>query len=102
MLADQIRPTTLSAAIVFRVHPFLAKKAPGAPVFGHCPLINHTHTHTHTKGNRVRATGKSERGRGRDSSRGRKRRRRSKRNRKLIVDAKWETGETWVERGKIM
>ena len=26
MLANQIRPTTLSAAIVFRVHPFLAKK----------------------------------------------------------------------------
>ena len=26
MLANQIRPTTLSAAIAFRVHPFLAKK----------------------------------------------------------------------------
>ena len=26
MFANQIRPTTLSAAIVFRVHPFLAKK----------------------------------------------------------------------------
>ena len=26
VLANQIRPTTLSAAIVFRVHPFLAKK----------------------------------------------------------------------------
>ena len=26
MLTNQIRPTTLSAAIVFRVHPFLAKK----------------------------------------------------------------------------
>ena len=26
MLANQIRPITLSAAIVFRVHPFLAKK----------------------------------------------------------------------------
>ena len=26
MLANQIRPTSLSAAIVFRVHPFLAKK----------------------------------------------------------------------------
>ena len=26
MLVNQIRPTTLSAAIVFRVHPFLAKK----------------------------------------------------------------------------
>ena len=24
----------------FQVHPFLAKKAPGTPVFGHCPLIN--------------------------------------------------------------
>ena len=23
----------------FQVHPFLAKKAPGTPVFGHCPLI---------------------------------------------------------------
>ena len=37
MLANQIRPTTLSVAIVFRVHPFLARKAPGTPVFGHCP-----------------------------------------------------------------
>ena len=26
MLANQIRPTTLSSAIVFKVHPFLAKK----------------------------------------------------------------------------
>ena len=26
MLANQVRPTSLSAAIVFRVHPFLAKK----------------------------------------------------------------------------
>ena len=26
MLANQIRPKTISAAIVFRVHPFLAKK----------------------------------------------------------------------------
>ena len=24
----------------FQVHPFLAKKAPGAPVFGHCPFFN--------------------------------------------------------------
>ena len=24
----------------FQVHPFLAKKAPGTPVFGHCPKIN--------------------------------------------------------------
>ena len=24
----------------FQVHPFLAKKAPGTPVFGHCPIIN--------------------------------------------------------------
>ena len=23
----------------FQVHPFLAKKAPGAPVFGHCPFF---------------------------------------------------------------
>ena len=23
----------------FQVHPFLAKKAPGTPVFGHCPLF---------------------------------------------------------------
>ena len=36
MLTNQIWPTSLSAAIVFRVHPFLVK-APGAPVFGHCP-----------------------------------------------------------------
>ena len=27
-------------------------------------------------------------------------RRRSARNRKIVVDAKWETGETWVEREK--
>ena len=27
-------------------------------------------------------------------------RRRSARNRKMVVDAMWETGETWVERGK--
>ena len=27
-------------------------------------------------------------------------RRRSARNRKNVVDAIWETGETWVERGK--
>ena len=24
----------------FQVHPFLAKKAPGTPVFGHCPFFN--------------------------------------------------------------
>ena len=24
----------------FQVHPFLAKKAPGTPVFGHCPTKN--------------------------------------------------------------
>ena len=24
----------------FQVHPFLAKKAPGTPVFGHCPQEN--------------------------------------------------------------
>ena len=35
------RPTTLSAAIVFRYILFLAKKAPGIPVFGHCPKINY-------------------------------------------------------------
>ena len=29
-------------------------------------------------------------------------RRRSARNRKIVVDAMWETGETWVERGKIV
>ena len=29
-----------------------------------------------------------------------KERRRSARNHKIVVDAKWETGETWVERGK--
>ena len=23
----------------FQVHPFLAKKAPGTPVFGHCPFF---------------------------------------------------------------
>ena len=23
----------------FQVHPFLAKKAPGTPIFGHCPLF---------------------------------------------------------------
>ena len=27
-------------------------------------------------------------------------RRKSARNRKIVVDAMWETGETWVERGK--
>ena len=27
-------------------------------------------------------------------------RRTSARNRKIVVDAMWETGETWVERGK--
>ena len=27
-------------------------------------------------------------------------RRRSARNRKIVVGAKWETGETWVESGK--
>ena len=27
-------------------------------------------------------------------------RRRSARNREIVVDAMWETGETWVERGK--
>ena len=27
-------------------------------------------------------------------------RRRSARNRKIVVDAMWETGETWGERGK--
>ena len=27
-------------------------------------------------------------------------RRKSARNRKIVVDAKWETGETWVEREK--
>ena len=27
-------------------------------------------------------------------------RRRSERNRKIVVDIMWETGETWVERGK--
>ena len=25
----------------FQVHPFLAKNAPGIPVFGHCPLSNY-------------------------------------------------------------
>ena len=39
MLANQIRPTTLSAAIVFRVHPFFGQKAPGALVFGHFHLF---------------------------------------------------------------
>ena len=37
MLANQIRPTTLSAAIVFRVHSFLAKKHRELPFW---PLPN--------------------------------------------------------------
>ena len=31
---------------------------------------------------------------------GRAERRRSARNRTRVIDALWETGETWVERGK--
>ena len=37
MLANQIRPTTLSAAIVFRVYPFLAKKHRELPFLAVAP-----------------------------------------------------------------
>ena len=41
MLANQIRPTyNTLCRYCFQVHPFLAKKAPGTPVFGHCPKLN--------------------------------------------------------------
>ena len=73
----------------------------------------HMHTHTHNRmitgtgtgteartvaemGTGTRVTGTGTRiGSGRAEER-----RRSARNRKIVVDAKWETGETWVERGK--
>ena len=78
-------------------------------------LINtHTHTYTHTsveeyrmgKGAEARAV--AEMGIGtritgtgmRIGSRRAEERQRSARNRKIVVDAMWETGETWVERGK--
>ena len=47
MLTNQIRPTTLSAAIVFRVHPFLAKKHRELPflAIAHGKLTNITLQH---------------------------------------------------------
>ena len=53
-----------------------------------CNLINtHTHTHTHITGTRI--------GLGRAEGR-----QKSARNRKIVVDAVRETGETRVEREK--
>ena len=64
-----------------------------------CTLINtyahtHTHTHTHKMGTGTTITG-TRIGLGR-AERGQK----SARNRKIVVDAVRETGETWVESEK--
>ena len=60
-----------------------------------CNLINtHTHTHTHTMGTGTTITG-TRIGLGRAEG-GQK----SARNRKIVVDAVRETGETWVESEK--
>ena len=56
-----------------------------------CNLIN-THTHTHIAGSTIT---ESRIGLGRADGR-----RKSARNRKIDVDAVWETGETWVESEK--
>ena len=37
--SDTANNTPLCRRYCFQVHPFLAKKAPGTPVFGHCPYI---------------------------------------------------------------
>ena len=47
----------------------------------------YTHTHTHTHGTKI-GSGRAEK------------RRKSARNRKIVLDAVRETGETRVERGK--
>ena len=43
VLANQIRPTTLSAAIVFRVHPFLAKKHRELPFLPNALLFSYNY-----------------------------------------------------------
>ena len=64
-----------------------------------CNLMNtHRHTGTGTEARTVAEMGTrtgTRIGSGRTEER-----QRSARNRKIVVDANWETGETWVERGK--
>ena len=79
--------------------------------YAHTYSINtHTNTHTHTgTGTRAEArtvaemgTGTRITGTGTRIGSGRvEDRRRSARSRKIVLDAMWETGETWPERGKM-
>ena len=70
----------------------------------------HTHTHTHTHrmartgtGTEARTVAEMGMGTGTRIGSGRaEERRRSARNRKIVVDGRWETGETCVVRGKIV
>ena len=75
-----------------------------------CNLINtyihtyiHTYMHTWTEARTVAemGTGTGITGTGtRIGSERVEERQRNARNREIVIDAMWETGETWVERGK--
>ena len=56
MLANQIRPTTLSAAIVFRVHPFLAKKHRDLPFLATALKLNHINHYAGIKTSQTRSS----------------------------------------------